>query len=102
MEYPKELISKLPAGTSPDSWEIKSEFIFVTNVKKLDGFLLHNASDLLSSHGPQLLYWLESLLDRGLADRIGVSIYSAADLECLPLRNGTVDSSYHFLFMTSG
>lgn len=87
MEYPKRLISKLPAGTSPDSWESNlNSSLKRLNVKKLDGFLLHNASDLLSSHGPQLLYWLESLLDRGLADRIGVSIYSAADLECLPLK----------------
>ena len=52
---------------------------------KLDGFLLHRASDLLASEGNELLYWLESLRDRGLVDRIGVSIYDASEIEGLPL-----------------
>ena len=52
---------------------------------KLDGFLLHRASDLLGPEGADLLDWLEGLRNRGLVNRIGVSIYEANDLEGLPL-----------------
>lgn len=46
---------------------------------------MHRASDLLTSQGDALLDWLEALRDRGLVDRIGVSIYEASELEGLPL-----------------
>ena len=55
------------------------------HTSQLDAFLLHRASDLLSTDGEELLYWLESLRHRGLVKRIGVSIYEASDLEGLPL-----------------
>ena len=48
-------------------------------------FLLHSASDLLAPDGDALLDWLEGLRDRGLVERIGVSIYDASELERLPL-----------------
>ena len=83
---PRRLISKLSPGESPSSWEAS----FISSLKhlqasKLDAFLLHRASDLLSDRGAVLLEWLESLLCRGLVDRIGVSIYEASDLDGLPL-----------------
>ena len=83
---PRRLISKLPPGVSVESWEVS----FLTTLQrlqttKLDSFLLHRASDLLSPDGEALLYWLESLRDRGLVERIGISIYDAAELEGLPL-----------------
>ncbi len=83
---PRRLISKLPAGTDRHSWEES----LITSLQrlqtpKLNGFLLHRASDLLLPHGGALLNWMESLRDRGLVERIGVSIYEASDLEGLPL-----------------
>ena len=83
---PRRLISKLSPGESPSSWEPN----FISSLKhlqatKLDAFLLHRASDLLSDRGAALLEWLESLRGRGLVDRIGVSIYEASELDGLPL-----------------
>jgi len=80
------LISKLPAGAPPQSWE-ESLYISLQRMQasKLDGFLLHRASDLLAPDGKLLLDWLKSLRDRRLVDRIGVSIYEASELEGLPL-----------------
>ena len=39
----------------------------------------------MSPDGAALLDWLEDLRDRGLVERIGVSIYDASELEGLPL-----------------
>ena len=54
-------------------------------VSSIDSFLLHNADDLKRPNRSFLLDWLLSLQYRKLVRRIGVSIYSAADLEDLPL-----------------
>jgi len=85
-DVPRRLISKLPAGAGRQSWEES----LITSLQrlqapKLDGFLLHRASDLLAPDGESLLKWLEGLRDRGLVDRIGVSIYDASELDGLPL-----------------
>jgi aryl-alcohol dehydrogenase-like predicted oxidoreductase len=85
-DAPRRLISKLPAGAPRQSWEE----CLVTSLQrlqapKLDGFLLHRASDLLAPDGEALLDWLEGMRDRGLVERIGVSIYDASELEGLPL-----------------
>lgn len=83
---PRRLISKLPAGTARESWD---ERLLTTlqrlQAPKLDGFLLHRASDLLAPDGGELLDWLEGLRDRQLVERIGISIYEASELEGLPL-----------------
>ena len=83
---PRCLISKLPAGIPKHRWEES----LITSLRhlqatQLDGYLLHRASDLLSDDGDDLLLWLESLRDRNLVKRIGVSIYDASELENLPL-----------------
>jgi aryl-alcohol dehydrogenase-like predicted oxidoreductase len=83
---PRSLISKLPAGAGQESWEES----LTTSLKrlrtpKLDGFLLHRASDLLAPNGEALQHWLDGLLERGLVERIGISIYDATDLDGLPL-----------------
>jgi aryl-alcohol dehydrogenase-like predicted oxidoreductase len=85
-DAPRRLISKLPAGAPRQSWEDS----LITSLQrlqasKLDGFLLHRASDLLAPDGEALLDWLEGLRERGLVERIGVSIYDASELEGLPL-----------------
>lgn len=107
---PRRLVSKLSPGRGRQSWE---ESLITSmerlQAQKLDGFLLHRASDLLASDGEELLDWLEGLRDRQLVERIGISIYDTSELEGLPLdrlqivqlplsvydqrliRNGTVD-----------
>ena len=83
------MISKLPAQSSPgfvaqdvNAWESG----FATSCRRLgcsrlDSFLLHQPSDLLKPGGCILEAWLLSLRERGLVQRLGVSIYAAADLE---------------------
>jgi len=83
---PRRLISKLAAGESSSSWELSlTTSLLKLRALKLDEFLLHRASDFLAPEGPELLEWLESVRDRGLVERIGVSIYEASDLDGLPL-----------------
>ena len=82
----RRLISKLPAGAPPDSWEEN----LTTSLQRLktphlDGFLLHRSSDLVGPDGDALLDWLESLRDQGQVERIGVSIYKGSELDVLPL-----------------
>ena len=86
IDAPRRLISKLPAGAPRQGWE-ESLITSLQRLRasKLDGFLLHRASDLLAADGDALLDWLEGLRDRGLVERIGVSIYEASELEGLPL-----------------
>ena len=85
------LISKLPVQPQPefsaqdaDTWERA----FRTScqrlgVCKLNALLLHAPADLAKSGGQHLEDWLLSLRERGLVERLGVSIYEAADLDGL-------------------
>ena len=83
---PRRLISKLSAGAARQAWEDRLIFSLQRlQASKLDGFLLHQSSDLLAPDGEALLSWLESLRSRGLVNRIGVSIYEASELDSLPL-----------------
>ena len=50
-------------------------------VKKLDVLLLHRAGDLMKTGNHHLKNWLSGLRDRGLVERIGVSIYSKDELK---------------------
>lgn len=85
-DSPRRLISKLPTGVPRQSWQQSlTTSLQRLQAPKLDGFLLHRASDLLLPDGGALLDWLEGLRDRGLVERIGVSIYEASELEGLPL-----------------
>lgn len=52
-------------------------------VDRVYGLLLHRPSDLLGRHGEALLEALVGLKQRGIAERIGVSIYAPAELERL-------------------
>ena len=49
--------------------------------KKLDVLLLHRAGDLMKTGNHHLKNWLSGLRDRGLVERIGVSIYSKDELK---------------------
>ena len=70
--------------------EIEWENIFFEslrnlNVRFIDSFLLHQSDNLIHPEGKRLLHWLQSLKQRGLVKRIGVSIYSEQELDRLPL-----------------
>ena len=52
-------------------------------VEKLYGFLLHKPEDLLGTDGPELYRALDSLKEKGLVKKVGVSIYSPNELEAL-------------------
>jgi aryl-alcohol dehydrogenase-like predicted oxidoreductase len=84
-----QLISKLPAQpqqsfTAADQtlWEqafdASCQRLALT---RLDALLLHAPSDLSKPGGEWLQEWLIGLRDRGLVQRLGVSIYGASDLD---------------------
>jgi aryl-alcohol dehydrogenase-like predicted oxidoreductase len=82
----RRLISKLPAQADPDGWEQSFQAsLNRLQTDRLDGFLLHRSADLLGPQADRLLDWLESLRERGLVHRLGVSIYDASELEGIPL-----------------
>jgi len=83
------LISKLPAQHQPeftpqdaDAWE---QAIHAScqrlGVCGLDALLLHAPADLAKSGGQHLEAWLLGLRERGVVQRIGVSIYATEDLD---------------------
>lgn len=53
---------------------------------RLYGLLLHNPEQLLGPDGSAIYQALRQLKDAGLAQKIGVSIYSPNELEALPLQ----------------
>ena len=84
-----KIISKLPAQQQPlfgardaDAWE--QNFLASCQrlgVQGLDALLLHAPADLRKPGAYYLDAWLLSLRERGLVQRLGVSIYAAEDLE---------------------
>ena len=86
-----QLISKLPAQrqqsfTAADQalWEQTLQTSYERlGIKSLDAFLLHRPSDLNKPGGELLQEWLLGLRNRGLVQRLGVSIYEASDLDGL-------------------
>lgn len=83
------LISKLPAqpqgmftSEDVDAWE---QAFSVTcrrlGAQRLDALLLHAPTDLTKPGAHHLETWLLSLRGRGAVERLGVSIYTAEDLE---------------------
>ena len=85
------LISKLPVQPQPefsekdaDDWEqafrVSCQRLGVCD---LDALLLHAPAELAKAGGKYLEDWLLSLRERGLVQRLGVSIYEATDLDGL-------------------
>ena len=61
---------------------------FATSLKRLGlscvyGLLLHRPGDLLGQHGMALLRAMQELQDQGLVEKLGISVYSPAELEPL-------------------
>ncbi len=55
-------------------------------VSRLHGLLLHRSSELLSPRGTELYNELLGLKDRGMVDKIGVSVYGPDELAALGIR----------------
>jgi len=84
-----QLISKLKAqpqhAFGPQDTELWEQAYQVScqhlGVKRLHSLLLHAPADLRKPGGKYLQDWLLGLRERGLVQRIGLSIYTAEDLE---------------------
>lgn len=82
-------ISKLPAQRQPsfsgqdvEAWDQAfHKSCQRLGVQSLDALLLHEPSDLRKPGAHHLEAWLVGLRQQGLVQRIGVSIYSAEDLD---------------------
>jgi len=83
------IISKLPGV--PDS--IRNVHAWVEDelsgslerlgVSRLHALLLHRPEQLLGAHGQELYETLRVLREQGVVEKIGVSVYEPAELECL-------------------
>ena len=93
---PFRIISKLPPQSKDVEFNASSESLWqqslnsslaLLQVTRLDTLLLHSSADLLRPDGERLLSWLLSVQSSGQVGRIGVSIYSADELQSLPLQS---------------
>ena len=46
---------------------------------------MHNSADLKAQNGMKLIQWMESLRERHIVEKIGISIYESTELKGLPL-----------------
>lgn len=83
-----EMVTKLPpfpGGCDVQQWVSKqiSESFLRLNADNVYGVLLHSPQQLEGSNGAGLYRALQLLKDKGLASKIGISIYSPAELTSL-------------------
>lgn len=84
-----KLVTKLPAIPNGcldiNNWiyEQVSSSLVRLGVGQIYALLLHKSEDLLGPDGPELYRALDSLKEKGLVKKIGVSIYSPNELESL-------------------
>lgn len=96
-DHPFRIVSKLPPLPSLEFGHDIEKHVNVAAEKSLRllrqdkfyGLLLHRPADLYEKHGKSVLAGLQNLKNRGLTDKIGVSVYSAAEIDavlehCLP------------------
>jgi aryl-alcohol dehydrogenase-like predicted oxidoreductase len=82
-----KIVTKLPSvpfGCSDVSGWVRNQLygsLARLEIKQLYGLLLHHPSQLLNDIGPALYDALRSVQSDGLVKKIGISIYSPADLE---------------------
>lgn len=83
------LISKVPAlresVLSADDWVVAQVEASLERLRvpRLGGLMLHAPDDLLGPHGTDLARGLQRARDAGLAERIGLSVYSPEQLVAL-------------------
>ena len=81
----KRIVSKHMSGLSPEQWENKfHESLKRLNIDCMDSYLVHNKNDFKGPNGLKMMNWLHSLKERGLTQRVGISIYDKEDLEEIP------------------
>lgn len=76
-------------NSNKNLYEFLEDSLFDTlkklNVNSLDALLFHNHNDLRTIKSEEIFKWLDSLKERKLINRVGVSIYSPEDLKGLNL-----------------
>ena len=83
------LVSKVPAFRGPaisaDDWVVAQVEASLERLRvpRLNGLMLHAPDDLLGPHGSGLARGLLRVKDTGLAERIGLSVYSPEQLDAL-------------------
>jgi aryl-alcohol dehydrogenase-like predicted oxidoreductase len=83
------LISKIPALRDPvgavDDWIMAQVEASLERLRvpRLGGLLLHAPDDLLGPNGPAIVRGLQRARDAGLAERVGLSVYSPEQLAAL-------------------
>lgn len=83
------LVSKVPALREPalavDDWVMAQVEASLERLRvpRLGGLMLHAPDDLLGPHGSDLARGLRRVRDAGLAERIGLSVYSPGQLAAL-------------------
>jgi hypothetical protein len=83
------LVSKVPALCEPacaiDDWVVAQVEASLERLRipRLSGLMLHAPDDLLGPHGADLARGLQRAQDAGLAERIGLSVYSPEQLAAL-------------------
>ena len=84
-----KVVTKLPGMPSGsldiNNWihEQVSSSLVRLGIGQVYGLLLHKSEDLLGPNGPELYRALDSLKEKGLVKKIGISIYSPNELEAL-------------------
>jgi aryl-alcohol dehydrogenase-like predicted oxidoreductase len=81
------IVSKTPKfGATPDAGALVQSFersLANLRQQKLYGLLAHDADDLLRSGGGALWKTMDDLRRQGLVERIGVSVYTAAQIDAV-------------------
>lgn len=83
------VVSKVPALCEPvravDDWVVSQVEASLERLRvpRLGGLMLHAPDDLLGPHGAELARGLQRAQDAGLAERIGLSVYSPEQLATL-------------------
>lgn len=83
------IVSKVPAlhetVNAVDDWIVAQVEASLARLRvpRLGGLMLHAPDDLLGPHGPAIARGLQRARDAGLADRIGLSVYSPEQLAAL-------------------
>lgn len=83
------IVSKIPALLEPvgavDDWIVAQVEASLERLRvpRLGGLLLHAPDDLVGPHGPAIARGLQRARDAGLAERVGLSVYSPEQLATL-------------------
>ncbi len=91
MQHPFSIVTKTPASCSQ---ELGGEFVdrvresFCLSLSKLGqkkvyAVLVHRAEDLLSTHGDRLMDALLEFRQRGMVEKVGVSVYSGVQIDAI-------------------